>query len=188
MRNLVCVAVIALLGCDQGKKSADAECGAATASLIEAYRTPDATPPADIKQTLTNRCVEDRWSAEARECLKRARTSDGVRECRYEHLTQKQAEKLTDASRDLGPSAAGAMRMMRAFKDKMCKCTNAKCAQDVSDEMTKWSQEMSKNQKEPPRMTEEDTKQAAAIGEEMGKCMQRAMSADTPADPMSTPN
>src|SRR5262245_52542831 len=76
-----------------------------------------------------------------------------------------------------GGGAAEAMQKMSDFKDEMCKCKDAKCAQDVSDKMTKWSQEQSKNQKEPPKMSEEDQKKAAAIGEEMGKCMQTAMSA-----------
>ena len=76
-----------------------------------------------------------------------------------------------------GGGAAEAMAKMTEFKDEMCKCKDAKCAQDVSDKMTKWSQEQSKNQKEPPKMSEEDQKKAAAIGEEMGKCMQTAMSA-----------
>ncbi len=76
-----------------------------------------------------------------------------------------------------GGGAGEAMAKMTEFKDEMCKCKDAKCAQDVSDRMTKWSQEQSKNQKEPPKMSEEDTKKAAAIGEEMGKCMQAAMGA-----------
>jgi hypothetical protein len=76
-----------------------------------------------------------------------------------------------------GGGAGEAMAKMTEFKDEMCKCKDAKCAQDVSDKMTKWSQEQSKNQKEPPKMSEEDTKKAAAIGEEMGKCMQAAMGA-----------
>ena len=82
-----------------------------------------------------------------------------------------------------GGGAGEAMAKMTEFKDEMCKCKDAKCAQDVSDKMTKWSQEQSKNQKEPPKMSEEDTKKAAAIGEEMGKCMQTAMGAGTAVDP-----
>ena len=80
-----------------------------------------------------------------------------------------------------GGGAAEAMAKMSEFKDEMCKCKDAKCAQDVSDKMTKWSQEQSKTQKEPPKMSEEDTKKAAAIGEEMGKCMQAAMGAGAAA-------
>jgi hypothetical protein len=78
-----------------------------------------------------------------------------------------------------GNDSAAAMAKMTEFKDQMCKCAehDTKCAQTVSDAMTKWSQEQAKNQKEPPKMSEEDTKKAAAIGEEMGKCMQAAMGA-----------
>ena len=77
-----------------------------------------------------------------------------------------------------GADGAGeAMAKMTEFKDEMCKCKDAKCAQDVSDKMTKWSQEQSKNQKEPPKMNEADTKKAQEIGEAMGKCMQTAMGA-----------
>lgn len=75
--------------------------------------------------------------------------------------------------------AGEAMAKMTEFKDEMCKCTDAKCAQDVSDKMTKWSQEQSKTQKEPPKMNEADTKRAQEIGEQMGKCMQTAMSGGT---------
>lgn len=77
--------------------------------------------------------------------------------------------------------AAAAMAKMTEFKDEMCKCKDAKCAQDVSDKMTKWGQEQSKTQKEPPKMSDADQKKAAAIGEEMGKCMQTAMAATPPA-------
>jgi hypothetical protein len=82
-----------------------------------------------------------------------------------------------------GGGAGEAMAKMSEFKNEMCACKDAKCAQEVSDKMTKWSQEQSKNQKEPPKMSEEDTKKAAAIGEEMGKCMQAAMGAPAAGDP-----
>ena len=77
--------------------------------------------------------------------------------------------------------AAAAMAKMTEFKDEMCKCKDAKCAQDVSDKMTKWGEEQSKTQKQPPKMNEADEKKASAIGEEMGKCMQTAMAATPPA-------
>jgi hypothetical protein len=76
--------------------------------------------------------------------------------------------------------AAAAIAKMSEFKDEMCKCKDAKCAQDVSDKMMKWGQEQSANKKEPPKMSDADQKKATAIGEEMGKCMQTAMAA-TPA-------
>ena len=78
-----------------------------------------------------------------------------------------------------GNSAAAAMAKMTEFKDEMCKCKDAKCAQDVSDKMAKWSAENAKNEK-GQQMSDADTKKAQAIGEELGKCMQTAMTPPAP--------
>jgi hypothetical protein len=72
-------------------------------------------------------------------------------------------------------SFADAMAKMEQFKDEMCACTNTKCAQNVSDEMAKWSQDMAKGNRVPPKMSDDDVKRATVIGEAMGKCMQKAM-------------
>jgi hypothetical protein len=61
------------------------------------------------------------------------------------------------------------------FTDEMCACRDTACASRVSDEMTKWSVQMAKQQRTPPRMTEGDTKRFTELGERMGKCMQAAM-------------
>jgi len=74
-----------------------------------------------------------------------------------------------------GNDTAAAMAKMTEFKDEMCKCMDAACASSVSDKMMKWSAEQNKDKKEPPKMSEADTKKAAAIADEMGKCMQTAM-------------
>ena len=76
---------------------------------------------------------------------------------------------------DVKPGLLDAMSMMHAFKDEMCACTDTRCAQRVSDDMTKWGQEQANNKWDPPKMTEADTKEATEIGTEMGECMQRAM-------------
>ena len=76
-----------------------------------------------------------------------------------------------------GGAAGEAMAKMKEFRDEMCKCKDAKCAQDVSDKMTKWGAEQSKTQKEPPKMNEADTAEAQKIGKEMGECMTKAMGA-----------
>jgi hypothetical protein len=78
-------------------------------------------------------------------------------------------------------SANEAIAAMTRFKDELCKCTDTACAQRVSDEMTKWAQDMTKSHPEPPKMSDEDVKTATALGEAMGTCMQRAMGA--PATP-----
>ena len=75
-----------------------------------------------------------------------------------------------------GGGQGEAMAKMTEFKDEMCKCKDAKCAQDVSDKMMKWSESQPKG-KEPPKMNEADTKKFAEVGEALGKCMQTAMGA-----------
>ena len=86
-----------------------------------------------------------------------------------------------------GGDSAAAMAKMSEFKDAMCKCSDAPCAQKVSDDMTKWSQEQSKNTT-AAKMSEADTKKAAEISEELGKCMQKAMTPPAaPADPAAAP-
>jgi hypothetical protein len=81
-------------------------------------------------------------------------------------------------------SASGeAMSKMSEYKDKMCACKDTACAQKVSEEMTKWAQDMQKDSKEPTKYSEEDQKKQAAIGEEMGKCMQKAMGAGGTMEP-----
>jgi hypothetical protein len=72
---------------------------------------------------------------------------------------------------------AAAFAKMEYFTVKMCACKDAKCAQDVADEMTKWSQEWSTRHREPEHMTVAETKRAATIGERMSRCLQRAMGA-----------
>lgn len=83
--------------------------------------------------------------------------------------------------------AGEAMAKMTEFKDKMCACKDAKCAQGVQEEMTKWSQEMAKNagDKKPEPMSEEDTKKYTEATTKMAECAQTAMSAGGGADPGS---
>jgi hypothetical protein len=71
---------------------------------------------------------------------------------------------------------------MSKFADDMCACKDSPCAQGVADAMTKWGQDMTKNAHQPPKMTEQETKDFTQLGERMGKCMQAAMGGgSTPA-------
>lgn len=69
-----------------------------------------------------------------------------------------------------------ALAKMTELKDEMCKCKDAKCAQDVSSKMTAWTQEQAKSG--AAKMSEADTQKAQSIGEELGKCMASAMTAN----------
>lgn len=86
------------------------------------------------------------------------------------------AYRVTHPKRDRFEEA---MRTFQKFSDEMCACKDQTCAQQVSDQMTKWGTEEAKNWEPPPKMTDEQMKRATAVGEQMAKCMTRAMS---PAD------
>jgi hypothetical protein len=90
--------------------------------------------------------------------------------------------------KDGGMNSGAAMAKMTEFKDKMCACKDMACATKVTEEMTAWGQEQSKTQKEPPKMSEADTKKFAEVTDAMGKCMQTAMSAGAaPAEGAAAP-
>jgi len=114
-------------------------------------------------------CDQHQWSMQARQCVADAHASADLVACgtRFD-LGHK--GMFAD-----GTSFERAFKQMTTFKDQMCMCKDAACAQHVSDDMTKWGQEMAKDNTEPPRMTEEDTKRFTELGEQMGKCMQKAM-------------
>ncbi|HTL34445.1 MAG TPA: hypothetical protein VL326_15060, partial [Kofleriaceae bacterium] len=126
-------------------------------------------------------CTDMKWPDPARSCFAKAQSRDSLRTCEHETLTGTQADKLDDATGGISSvSTQEALKKMGELADKMCACKDAKCAQDVSDEMTKWGQEMSKEMKDPPKMSEADTEKAQAIGMRMGECMTKAMQADVP--------
>ncbi|HEY5947950.1 MAG TPA: IPT/TIG domain-containing protein [Kofleriaceae bacterium] len=185
--------VMGLYACSGGSRpaapvvpanSSAADC-ASTAAVVLKSLTPEEEAAVDhsaIKTEIAKRCDDDKWTVEARNCLSAAQTKDAVHDCGYQHLTQAQQDKLDHSTAELTSfDFKRAMAAMTKFKDELCACKDQPCVERVSDAMTKWSKDMSKKYKEPPKMTEEDSKQAAAIGEQMGNCMQNVMSASAPA-------
>jgi hypothetical protein len=176
LMRVALVFIIGLSACDRGANPAN-ECDAVAAAMMQ---RDDAQRGS--KAFIAKRCVEDQWNVELRRCL--TKPAMDTWDCESRHMTEHQRETLDTA---LAKSFAGepstmtrnayVMAIMRVFKDKMCRCKDAKCAQVVADEMTRWSQAESKRLPDPPRLTEDQQKQAAAIGEDMGRCMQTAMSA-----------
>ena len=126
-------------------------------------------------ENLVGNCELSAWNETTKTCVGKAKSQSEIDTC---------IEGTVGAPKRINTDAA--MRAMTAFKDQMCACRDTACAQHVSDEMTTWGQQQAKDNAEPPRMTEEETKAFTQIGEEMGKCMQRAMEpADAaPAQPL----
>lgn len=201
MRELVGIAIGWVAACGGGgtratttavpENSASADCASTAAVITRVLATEESKSEAPkVSADVTKRCTDDKWTAGARACLMAANTPEAVHDCGYKNLTHEQEDKLSETTAALtSMTFARAMKAMTAFKDQLCACKDAACVEKVSDAMTKWSMEMSKKEDKPPKMTEADTKQAAAIGEEMGKCMQAAMGAgagpQAPAAPLA---
>lgn len=129
----------------------------------------------DREVTLTiGECDQQEWSLQTRQCVADAHASTDLSAC---------ATKFNIAKKGIfrdHASTASAMVELTKFKDQMCMCKDAACAQRVSDDMTKWGREMAKDDREPPKFTDEETKKFTEIGESMGLCMQKAMGGGTP--------
>ena len=52
----------------------------------------------NFRAVIANRCVEDRWTAEAIECTSAAGTSDALKTCWYKQLSQEQHDKISRAA------------------------------------------------------------------------------------------
>ncbi len=74
---------------------------------------------------------------------------------------------------------ARALAKLTVYKDQICACRDKACMDRGSEEMTAWAKAQPDD-----GMTDDVTRQATAIGEEIGKCMVRITSADgsTPVD------
>jgi len=119
-------------------------------------------------------CAQSNWSVDARKCVAAAHSDDELVAC---------GKRFALGSRGVfaeHTSILEIMNVMKGFKDDMCACKDSACAQTVSDQMTKWGQEQAKDQSAPPKMSEDEIKAFTQIGEDMGKCMQKAMGGGTP--------
>ena len=63
---------------------------------------------------------------------------------------------------------------MTQFKDKICACNDKACADKVTQEMSVWG-----NSHQDSKLSQEDMKRAAEIGDEIGKCIAKLYSTAT---------
>src|SRR4051812_28417592 len=77
--------------------------------------------------------------------------------------------------------AADPVGKLTAFKDQLCKCTDAACVAAVNGEMDKWTMETAKSN--PARPTGDDAQKIGAIMAEMQKCTAKASGGAAPAAP-----
>jgi hypothetical protein len=96
------------------------------------------------------------------------------------------------------PGGGDSLAKMTEFKDQMCKCADKACADKVNADYMKWGEEMKKEMgeaKEPPKMSEEETKKQTEVAMAYSTCMAKQMTppppaapaGDKPADPAAAP-
>lgn len=89
------------------------------------------------------------------------------------------------------PGVADAVVRMGQFRDAMCKCTDKRCVEEVTEQMARWGQETAKGSGSGRSggggrhhgVTEADTTAMAAVTEEMTKCMIVILVADAQQPP-----
>ena len=81
---------------------------------------------------------------------------------------------------------AEAIDRLGEFADDMCACTDRTCADRVSQDMTRWSMELSKTH-EDLRPTEDEMEEASLVTERLSKCMMTSMGYGNPTTPPPPP-
>ncbi len=127
-----------------------------------------AMDPHDLT-TEIGECEQYDWPVAARECVAAATTEDALAACGPKFQLAKRGVFADHTS------SAAAFTAMNKFRGEMCACKDSACAQKVSEDMTRWGQQMAKEEPDPPKLTEEDTRRFTQLGEALGKCMQAAM-------------
>lgn len=133
--------------------------------------------PKDVTMAI-GECEQQDWTQPGRACVAAVHDEDDLVACGKKYVLGTHGIFQSNAT------MREAMLAMEKFRDQMCACSDQACAQQVSEGMTKWSQEIAANwHGEFPRPTEEDTRRMAEITRRMTDCMTRAMSASPPATP-----
>lgn len=113
-------------------------------------------------------------------------------------MTSSEKDKLKDIEKEYkscrkkaggkGDDMEDALKKMTEFADQVCKCKegDSDCAKKVTDNMTKWSEEMAKNASTDSAATDpEEAKKFADVSKRMSDCMVKAMT--PPAAPPPPP-
>lgn len=173
--------------CDRGPRPAECWQVVATIRAPRPGETDDRLR--DIKQAVLARCIQDKWSRAAIKCFATTASNDERTDCIENQLTAKQRELFVREMSELTPELTATqiderLAKLVDFKDAMCSCRDAACADEVSQEMTRWAQDAAMQTSSPPRLSPADQERAAVIGSEMATCLQTAMGPGTPTDAM----
>jgi len=135
---------------------------------------------ASIETTLIARCRDDQWSQAVLECMATAGDNAASRACERKHLTVEQHAKVHAALDALAEPRDREMvgeilARMTDFKDRLCACTDATCADTVMDELEVYGKETSGGvaSKAPKKMNAEEMGRSKAIMDEIVACRVR---------------
>ena len=117
MKTILFLAAIALAGCSKKGDSAASACSDAIGKGVDAMMNGGGgeMPPAmkaagdTLKKTITNRCVEDKWSAEVIDCYAKATKRADLSACRQKLPPDQGAKLLNDQMKAM--SDMGGMKM-----------------------------------------------------------------------------
>jgi hypothetical protein len=73
-----------------------------------------------------------------------------------------------------GSKADEVISGLKKYKDKMCACTDAKCADDVHKEFRDWRKDMKKDLKKEDKPSESVMKEIGEIQNSYDECKQKA--------------
>jgi hypothetical protein len=131
MKTILLLAALALVGCGSKKSGSASACASAINKGVDTMMAAGAqrmaamggSMPAEmkakmdgaavkLKQVITNRCTEDKWSAEIVDCYGKATTRDDLKACRAK-LPAEQSAKLQAEEMQVMSSMMGGMGGMR---------------------------------------------------------------------------
>jgi hypothetical protein len=72
---------------------------------------------------------------------------------------------------ELTPAPDEPIAMMRQFSDQMCACHDKPCADEVTDRMMAWGQEMSKTHAKAEPVGKDEATQIAKLSERFSNCL-----------------
>jgi hypothetical protein len=154
--------VMALAACDSGTPTCK--------SAVTKARSADKAMAFDAAARLVGTCELEDWSMATRQCIAHATSRLDLDAC-------------TASLSPVHTRMLEALATMTRFKDRMCQCTTTFCAQRVNVEMTQWARDEARDQHEPAKLSEQETKKLADVGEQLAKCMETAMLVPDQASP-----
>ncbi len=104
------------------------------------------------------------------------------RQASYAHARSRPPQPAHEERSVIGQAIA----RLDEFTDEMCACADRTCADAVSQAMTRWSNELSRDHVDL-RPTDEELEEVKLVSERLSKCMMTAMGYGNPPPPPSPP-